>query len=108
MLIEFSYAINGSSFSESDNRASSLYPDLTDQPAVSIGAVTKGTNATYNSTTYASHKITQIRHSSDTAFFYDGIGWNCWNQAAAAAAIRISGSRHGKFNPAKPLTTGIV
>lgn len=47
-------------------------------------------------------KMTQIRRSAEVALMHDGQAWAAWNRAD----IRLSGARHGKFNPKRPLDSG--
>ena len=47
-------------------------------------------------------KMTQIRRSAEVALIHDGQAWAAWNRAD----IRLSGARHGKFDPKKPLDSG--
>ncbi len=52
----------------------------------------------------AQKKINQIRRSADTVLFYDGTAWNAYHRPIA----RLTGARHGKFDPKKPGDTGQV
>ena len=45
--------------------------------------------------------MTQFRNSSQTVLIFDGSEWNPMNNLN-----RISGGRHGNFNPTKPYDTG--
>ena len=47
-------------------------------------------------------KMTQIRRSAEVALMHDGHAWAAWN----AASMRLSGARHGKFDPKRPLDSG--
>ena len=47
-------------------------------------------------------KITQIRRSADTVIMHDGQAWAAWNKPF----MRLSGARHGKFDPKRPVDSG--
>jgi len=50
-----------------------------------------------------SRKLSQLRRSADTVLFHDGIAWGAWN----APTQRLTGARHGRYNPKLPLDTGV-
>jgi prepilin-type N-terminal cleavage/methylation domain-containing protein len=51
-----------------------------------------------------SRKLTQLRRSADTVILHDGHAWAAWNSPQQ----RLSGARHGRWNPKLPLDTGVV
>jgi len=50
-------------------------------------------------------KITQFKRSAETVMFFDGTEWNEMN---GTPLWRISGARHGKWNPNKPYNSGVT
>jgi prepilin-type processing-associated H-X9-DG protein len=51
-------------------------------------------------------KVTQFRRSAETVILFDGTEWNPMKGDANNYTYRISGSRHGKWDPNAPFTTG--
>jgi len=108
LIVDYSYAINGSSFDASQGSTAGTAGDC---PSIPIGIAYKGNlGATY----LPPHKMHQVKRAADTAFFCDGVAWNLWNGTAQGTGnnspnyVRISGSRHGKFDVNRPYTTGSV
>jgi prepilin-type N-terminal cleavage/methylation domain-containing protein/prepilin-type processing-associated H-X9-DG protein len=50
-------------------------------------------------------KVTQFKRSADTVMFFDGTEWNEMN---GSPLWRISGARHGKWDPNKPYSSGVT
>lgn len=58
-------------------------------------------------------KVVKIRRSSEVAMIFDGREWNIWASpsivpAKNAIISRLSGQRHGKWDPKRPDRTGIT
>jgi prepilin-type processing-associated H-X9-DG protein/prepilin-type N-terminal cleavage/methylation domain-containing protein len=108
LVVDYSYAINGSSFDVSAGTTANTAEDV---PSTPVGISYHGSMGA----TYAPpHKMGQVKRSSDTAFFCDGVSWNLWNGDPFDLAnnspnyVRISGSRHGDFKVSNPYNTGLV
>jgi prepilin-type N-terminal cleavage/methylation domain-containing protein/prepilin-type processing-associated H-X9-DG protein len=99
-VVDFSYCINGSTFLGPN--APATVPDTYSLPSQPVCWAVRSTMPS-GVTSAPQHKLNNIRHSAETAFFFDGIGWNIYN-----GAQRVSGARHGKFDPKFPITTGLV
>lgn len=97
----FSYGINGTSYNNDDLGAPATAKVVDLFPASSIG----GGNT---KTKYPLKKISRIRRSAEVALLFDGVEWNIWGSNTFADAItsRLSGQRHGRFDRARPDTTG--
>lgn len=97
----FSYGINGTSYNNDD-----LGSPLTAQVAAAFPATAIGMGTV--ATRYPLKKLSKIRRSSEVAFIFDGVEWNIWasNSFTNAIVSRLSGQRHGKWDPAKPDKSG--
>jgi prepilin-type processing-associated H-X9-DG protein len=49
-------------------------------------------------------KMSAFKRAAETAYFYDGFAWNAFNDPTA----RLSGGRHGKYDPRNAGNTGIT
>lgn len=93
----YSYGINGTSYRNNGESTAALTGMF---PSTSIA---------FDSTRcFPLKKISKIRRSSEVALIFDGREWNYWASPSYANAIdsRLSGQRHGKWDPNKPDTTG--
>jgi prepilin-type N-terminal cleavage/methylation domain-containing protein/prepilin-type processing-associated H-X9-DG protein len=100
-VVDYSYAINGTTFRTNEANPT-VHPEYFSQPSTSIGWAATGTVA---SIFVRPHKLNMIKRSAETAFFFDGIGWNVWN---GTPDVRCAGMRHGKWDAKNRLTTGIT
>jgi prepilin-type N-terminal cleavage/methylation domain-containing protein/prepilin-type processing-associated H-X9-DG protein len=97
MVIDFGYAINGST-----------YPGSTGAPYTNAITV-----SIYNDPTKTGgpgpplRRISSIHRSSETVIVFDGTEWNPWS-TISGVDVRITGSRHGKWDPQRPNSTGIT
>ncbi|HEY1684528.1 MAG TPA: hypothetical protein VGG19_07185, partial [Tepidisphaeraceae bacterium] len=111
LIVDYSYGINGTSYGKTGSNVDpyitpSNYPVVTDLPSSSLAMVYRGsTTDTY----YPIRRMGDVKRASETAFFYDGIGWNAYNGGVnSPGSVRVSGSRHGNFDYKRPFTTGLV
>lgn len=100
-----SYGINGTSYRSNEGYSQAFVDAF---PSSSIS---------YNRTatpTYPLKKVSKIRRSAEVAIIFDGKEWNYWSSPIYAGMSvaediiisRISGQRHGQWDPKKPDTTG--
>ncbi|HEX8342491.1 MAG TPA: prepilin-type N-terminal cleavage/methylation domain-containing protein [Tepidisphaeraceae bacterium] len=106
VIYDFSYGINGTANrgqggSSAEPYAATharwaMYPAI----AISYGSV---------AVPFA-RKITKIKRSAEVALLFDGREWNVWaasgDTTGKALASRLSGARHGKWDPQRPDRTG--
>lgn len=92
LIVDVGYGYNGSVYSTS-NVGSDLKPM---KDAIGLAVV-------YNGTKVPSRKITQIRKPAETVIVFDGTAY-----APFTKPERVTGARHGKWLPEKPLASGIT
>ncbi len=95
------YGINGTSFTVGGNGGE---PATSQQVnAFPSSSISFGTDAVY-----PLKKTSRIKRSAEVALIFDGKEWNIWASPAAANIIvsRLSGQRHGKWDPTKPDKSG--
>jgi prepilin-type N-terminal cleavage/methylation domain-containing protein/prepilin-type processing-associated H-X9-DG protein len=56
--------------------------------------------------TWPVKKMNQFKQPSQTVMVFDGAHWNAMNHNSAYACARVSGGRHGNFDPKRPYDTG--
>lgn len=95
-----SYGINGTSFVVGGNGADTER-QVNSFPASSISFDPA-------QRCYPLKKASKIRRSSQVAMLFDGKEWNIWASPSFQDAIvsRLSGQRHGKWDPKKPDKSG--
>lgn len=93
VIVDVGYGING--YVEAAQGAAPYSQNPVD--LVSTAIAYDATNSQYPPT----HHLNQFPLSSQTVILYDGSEWN-----PQVYANRISGGRHGIFNPAKPYDSG--
>lgn len=119
IIVDNSYAINGSTWPSSQAGAvSSFAPDNLSGLTIDTDIPSTPVLFTYPGAVNASllPKFPPLKHMSDihrptdTAFFFDGTSWNVANVSTHQdAGIRVSGHRHGRSDWGKGVdTTGIV
>jgi prepilin-type N-terminal cleavage/methylation domain-containing protein/prepilin-type processing-associated H-X9-DG protein len=91
LVVDYGYCINGATFLASDLPASSPIFNL---PSTSISNDAADPGPPLK-------RMGSIRKSSEMVILYDGFAWNPQNNPA-----RLTGARHGKFDPARPYDTG--
>jgi prepilin-type N-terminal cleavage/methylation domain-containing protein/prepilin-type processing-associated H-X9-DG protein len=91
LIVDYGYCINGATFLASDLPASSPIFNL---PSTSISNDAADPGPPLK-------RMSTIRKSSEMVILYDGFAWNPQNNPA-----RLTGARHGKFDPARPFDTG--
>jgi prepilin-type N-terminal cleavage/methylation domain-containing protein/prepilin-type processing-associated H-X9-DG protein len=101
MIIDMGYAINGCVNPISGTPAGGVDVRWYDVPSTAIG---------YNNTAVWPRlkKVTKLKRSAETVMLMDGNGWNPMRGPFGAQdpIFRVVGARHGKWDPAKPYTTG--
>lgn len=119
LIIDNTYAINGSTWVESQaGPVTNFAPDNlcgltidTDIPCTSILFTYPNSPAANALPKFPPlRRMSDIHRPSDTAYFFDGNGWNAANVSTDNdAGSRISGHRHGRSDWGKGVdTTGIV
>jgi prepilin-type N-terminal cleavage/methylation domain-containing protein/prepilin-type processing-associated H-X9-DG protein len=101
LIVDYGYGINGATYTVAghDNVALSS-PNFT-VPSTSI---------TTNPPPYVCpplKRLSSLKKSDRLVILFDGTEWNAWGNATTLAT-RMNASRHGKWDPKRPLTTGIV
>jgi prepilin-type N-terminal cleavage/methylation domain-containing protein len=100
--IECGYGINGCLNRTQDIGTPPWYDVVSN--AVSLSGVSGWTEDVFPRI----KKMTQFRNSSQAVIIYDGLLSNEMNYGSTPnGLLRISGGRHGNFNPALPYDTGI-
>ena len=99
LIVDSGYGINGSPNSLADVPAS--------DPTLRVVSTSIGFNISPPTLQYPTLKrITQFK-ASEAVLFWDGGAWTPQN-TFATGSIRMTGARHGKFDPNRPLDTGIT
>jgi prepilin-type N-terminal cleavage/methylation domain-containing protein/prepilin-type processing-associated H-X9-DG protein len=91
LIVDYGYCINGSTFLARDAAANNPVFDL---PSTSICTNPADPGPPLR-------KMSSIRKPSEMVILYDGFAWNPQNNPA-----RLTGARHGKFDPNRPFDTG--
>jgi prepilin-type N-terminal cleavage/methylation domain-containing protein/prepilin-type processing-associated H-X9-DG protein len=91
LIVDWSYGINGYTYGTGNAAIANLFPCT----AISM---------TQPSSMVPLKKRTATKRSSDLVFLFDGKEWNIGNLGFIGS--RVSGWRHGGWNPHKPDTTG--
>lgn len=98
--VDWSYGINGTSNRMGEYPITSPRYQMYPSGSISVGS------AVCNPL----KKLSRVRNSSQVALLFDGREWNIWSGAgdttSRAIITRISGARHGRWNPRLPDTTG--
>jgi prepilin-type N-terminal cleavage/methylation domain-containing protein/prepilin-type processing-associated H-X9-DG protein len=95
-VIDFGYGINGCV-----NFVGAVDKSWYNVPATAIAYDGQQANCP------ATKKLTAFKRSADTVILYDGSEWNQMNTSPLAGPLwRISGGRHGNWNPNKPYNSG--
>jgi prepilin-type processing-associated H-X9-DG protein len=90
MVVDYAYGINGATYRVSETPSAA---QLT-APSTSISYDPANPCPPLK-------KMSSLRRSSEMVLMYDGIAWTPFN-----APTRLSGGRHGKFDPTKKYDTG--
>ena len=93
LIVDYTYGINGSTYKKSEIAGT--------DPQMMLASSSISNDPAYPC--WPLKKLTQIKNSTDMVLLWDGVAWNPGNNLT-----RISGGRHGTFNVAKPLDTGIT
>jgi prepilin-type processing-associated H-X9-DG protein len=105
-IIDFAYGINAC-VSQANTIGNGLGSDWYN--ATSIGA---GWDAATSAQFPPGHKLSSFKRSALTVILFDGTEWNAMNPGSnpnsSTALWRISGSRHGRWDPNKPYNSGIT
>jgi hypothetical protein len=101
LWVDWSYGINGTSHRANEGYAAN-HPRIAKMPSTAIS---------YDGTpTYPLKKRNAVKRSAEVAFLFDGREWNYWSAPAPLGydiiITRLSGQRHGKWNPKKPDASG--
>jgi prepilin-type N-terminal cleavage/methylation domain-containing protein/prepilin-type processing-associated H-X9-DG protein len=91
LIVDYGYCINGATFLASDLPATSPIFNL---PSTSICTNPADPGPPLK-------KMSSIRRSAEMVILYDGFAWNPQNNPA-----RLTGARHGKWDPARPYDSG--
>ena len=103
LYVDCGYGICGES--------SSIIPPATAEntPGFRVVSTSIGVNPLNPTTKYPPLKKMTMFKSSDTVLFWDGIGFTPQNSFVAGLnSVRMTGSRHGRFDPKRPYETGIT
>ncbi len=100
---KWSYGINGTSHTRNETAYNANSVRIAQVPSTSISVD--------STPTYPLKKMTKIRRSSEMAMIFDGREWNIWASPSIsppekAIISRLSGQRHGKWDPKRPDRTG--
>jgi prepilin-type N-terminal cleavage/methylation domain-containing protein len=96
LILDYGYGINGSTFLA--GQASTTPPTPYDTPSTSISfnaGLGRGVGL---------RRISACKRAAETVILFDGFAWNPFNDAK----VRVSGGRHGKYDPSKPDSTGVT
>ena len=101
MWTDWSYGINGTSHRSNEGFAAD-HPRIAKLPSTAIS---------YDATpVFPLKKRNAVKRSAEVAFLFDGREWNFWAMPGADGdkiiVSRLSGQRHGKWNPNKPDASG--
>jgi prepilin-type N-terminal cleavage/methylation domain-containing protein/prepilin-type processing-associated H-X9-DG protein len=101
MIIDMGYAINGCVNPLAGSPAGPTDLRWYDVPSTAVG---------YNNSAVWPRlkKVTKMRKSAETVMLFDGNGWNPMRGPGGAQnpIFRVVGARHGKWDPARPFTSG--
>jgi prepilin-type N-terminal cleavage/methylation domain-containing protein/prepilin-type processing-associated H-X9-DG protein len=92
-ILDFGYGINGSVYTVENNATPTSFYTFATQAIAYDGQHSK------------LRTVSSIHRASNFVFFFDGSEWNLPNGTANG---RISGARHGQFDPTNPYSTGLV
>lgn len=99
LIVDYGYGINGATYSLTGPNTLNVNSTYFTVPSTSISV--DHTAATCPPL----KRISSLKQAARLVTFYDGTEWNAWG---TALTTRMSSSRHGKWDPKNPLTTGIV
>ena len=100
LVVEYGYGINGATWRNNEwagNDASGRIRRGVVSSSISYDAASVQSSIGHK-------KMNMVRKPSETVLFYDGVAWNPF----VFPIVRITGSRHGRWNPNKKADTGDV
>ena len=106
LIVDYGYGINGSVWTPAGGPANTNSQGTNPSTLLIVNIpIAKAIDWSPHSNNTPSRKITAIKNSSETVLMHDGEAWAAFN---GAMDIRLSGARHGKFDPKHPLDTGVT
>ena len=100
LIVDYGYGINGSVHTISGPSAVGRTNTAVTRPI----ALSITTNRSAIGDYPGPRMMSSVKQNSQVALIFDGVAWNPWNNPAA----RVTGARHGNFDPKRPLDTGIT
>lgn len=99
LIAETGYGINGLKDVSTGSGNNANYGDVVSNTAVLDKAVIPA---------WPVKKMGQSKQASEAVMIFDGTYFNAMNTAGTNSITRISGARHGKYDPNRPCDTGIT
>ncbi len=106
LIVDYGYGINGGVWTPAGGPTNTNSQGTTANSLLIINIpIAKAVDWSPHPNNTPDRKITEIKDSSETVLMHDGQAWAAFN---GSPGLRLSGARHGKFDPNNPLGSGVT